>query len=314
MFLYFPEGKNVSEVSLTVNISNFIGYLQKERGYSEFTIDSYRRDLKQFNKFLPDKDINEISVSHLKGYLDYLYDKEYSNNTLSRKLSCLRSFYKFLIKNGYISFNPLSRIPNPKKNKGLPEFLAEDQLKKVLLETEEPEKGEKIYDLKESRNIALLQLFYATGIRLRELVGLNIRDVNFESGTVKVSGKGGKDRIIPAGRICMESIKNYISLRKRSPGSNDPLFLGNRNNRINPRTVQRIVADKLDKIGEGIGVHPHLLRHSFATHLLDHGADLKAVQELLGHKNLSTTQIYTHVSIEKLTSAYNQAHPRAKIN
>ncbi|MCP4723528.1 MAG: tyrosine recombinase XerC [bacterium] len=304
----------MSEVSLSVKISSFIDYLQKERGYSDFTIDSYRRDLQQFNKFLPDIDLTKITVSHVKAYLDYLYDKNYSNNTLSRKLSCLRSFYKYLIRKGYISINPLSKIPNPKKKKGLPDFLAEDQLKEALLETRLYEKGEIIYDLKSLRNLSLLQLFYATGIRLRELVGLNIRDVDLESGTVKVSGKGGKDRIIPAGKICIESIKKYLGLRKRSNSPNEPLFFGSRNNRINPRTVQRIVADKLNKIGEGIGVHPHLLRHSFATHLLDNGADLKAVQELLGHKNLSTTQIYTHVSIEKLTAAYDQAHPRAKIS
>ncbi len=304
----------MSEVSLSVKISEFVNYLQKERGYSEFTIDSYSRDLEQFRKYLPDKNICEISVTHLKGFLDYLYNKEYSNNTLSRKLSCLRSFYKYLVREGSVKIDPLSRIPNPKKKKGLPDFLAEDQLKDALLKTGFSNKGEKVYDLRSMRDITLLQLFYATGIRLRELVGLNIRDINFDSGTVKVSGKGGKDRIIPAGSICMESIKQYISLRKRSHSSNEPLFTGNRNNRINPRTVQRIVADRLNSIGEGIGVHPHLLRHSFATHLLDNGADLKAVQELLGHKNLSTTQIYTHVSIEKLTSAYDQAHPRAKIN
>jgi integrase/recombinase XerC len=208
----------------------------------------------------------------------------------------------------------LSRIPNPKKKKGLPDFLSEVPLKKALLENELYKKGEKADDLKVKRNLALLQLFYATGIRLRELVGLNIRDVNFESGTIKVFGKGGKDRIIPAGRTCMKSIKNYISLRNNEGNPKEPLFLGSKNNRINPRTVQRIVADNLSEIGEGIGVHPHLLRHSFATHMLDNGADLKAVQELLGHKNLSTTQIYTHVSIEKLASAYNQAHPRAKID
>ncbi|MFC1563879.1 site-specific tyrosine recombinase/integron integrase [candidate division KSB1 bacterium] len=299
-------------------ISSFLSYLKKEKGYSDFTIISYENDLRQHQRFLSDADKINVSFPLIRSYLDYLYDKNYSNSTLSRKLSCLRSFYRYLQKSGVIEIDPLSKIQSPKKKRNLPEFLGEDQLKKVLLKNAfQNNYGENDYDLKTLRNIALLQLFYATGIRLRELVGLNISDINFETGTVKVLGKGGKERIVPAGKTCLESVNKYLELRlklMKDRKSNESLFTGNNNSRINPRTVQRIVAEQLNEIGEGMGVHPHLLRHSFATHLLDNGADLKAVQELLGHKNLSTTQIYTHVSIEKLTAAYNQAHPRAKIN
>ncbi|MFC1555196.1 site-specific tyrosine recombinase/integron integrase [candidate division KSB1 bacterium] len=298
---------------LSYHIEKFIVFLQKEKGCSGFTVESYRNDLNQFQKFLPDFSISSINSHHIRNFLDYLFQKDYANTTLSRKLSSLRSFFRYCIKLGIISSDPVLPVSNPKKDRILPQFLRKEQLVSELTD-EKFCNNKKTNKLTRSRNLAITRLLYSTGIRLRELTGLDLKDIQLESGTIRVFGKGSKERLVPIGNKCIDSIKKYLNFRIEKFGKlehENPLFTGRSQKRISPRTVQKIVADNLNTIGEGINVHPHMLRHSFATHLLDNGADLKSVQELLGHKNLSTTQIYTHVSIEKLRSEYAQAHPRA---
>jgi len=302
--------------SLTKHIDNFITYLLKEKGYSSFTISAYKNDLYQFQRFLPGLTLRAVNTHHIRNFLDYLFQKNYSNTTLARKLSSLRSFFRYCLKCGIINTDPLIPITNPKRRRQLPGFLRKELLTSKLIRDEGKTTTTET-TLNEIRDTAIIQLLYATGIRLRELVQLNIRHVQFDSGTLRVFGKGRKERIVPTGKRCLMSLRNYLNFRAKqygNPAYDEPLFWGRTHRRINPRSVQRIVARKLNEIGEGVNVHPHMLRHSFATHLMDNGADLKAVQELLGHKNLSTTQIYTHVSIEKLCAEYNQAHPRAAGN
>ena len=302
--------------SLIQHIDNFVTYLLKEKGYSSFTINAYKNDLYQFQRFLPGLPIHALNTHHIRNFLDYLFQKKYSNTTLARKLSSLRSFFRYCLKCGIINTDPLVSITCPKRRRQLPGFLRKEPLTNKLV-YEEGKTTATETSLKELRDTAIIQLLYATGIRLRELVQLNIRDVKFDSGIIRVTGKGGRERIVPTGKHCLICLDNYLNFRiihYGAPVLDEPLFWGHIHRRINPRSVQRIVARKLNAIGEGMNVHPHMLRHSFATHLMDSGADLKAVQELLGHKNLSTTQIYTHVSTEKLCAEYNQAHPRAGRN
>lgn len=297
---------------LSHHIDSFLTHLLKEKGYSEFTLISYRDDLHQFDKYLTSPKLISVGEQHIRSFQDYLYNKNYSSATLSRKLSSLRSFFKYCVKKDIIDTDPLSRISAPKRSRKLPDYLRKELLTSVIIEGETKETSPKGL-----RDTAVLELLYATGMRLRELVNLNVSDVDFASGTVRVFGKGSKERLLPTGRRCLHSLNRYLSSRSKSPHSNtpsNPLIRGRGKNRISPRTIQRIVASRLNAVGEGVNVHPHLLRHSFATHLLDNGADLKAVQELLGHKNLSTTQIYTHVSIEKLKEEYSLAHPRAAMD
>ncbi|MFC1557361.1 site-specific tyrosine recombinase/integron integrase [candidate division KSB1 bacterium] len=299
--------------SLAQHITEFLTFLQKEKGYSAFTLTAYKGDLFQFEKFLPDLNLREIRTHHVRNFMDYIYGKDYSNSSLARKLSSLRSFFNYQIRQGFLDNDPVQAIPNPKRRNKLPQFLREELIGKSLKQPEFREKSSGEATLKDLRDTAIISLLYATGIRLRELVGLNIRDINFENNTIRVFGKGRKERIVPAGKRSFEHIRNYLSNKPGAPSGtgDEPLFTGRSHKRISPRSVQRIIACRLNEIGEGINVHPHMLRHSFATHLLNNGADLKAVQEMLGHKNLSTTQVYTHVSIDTLRAAYKQAHPRA---
>jgi len=215
---------------------------------------------------------------------------------------------------GIVYTNPLLAIPNPKRPRKLPQFIREEQIHTYLIEDETKSENPTLNKKNRLRDNAIIYLLYASGIRLRELTGLDIADINLQNSTIRVLGKGNKERIVPVGQTCIEHIKIYLRERgitNNCHAYNVPLFTGQSSKRINPRTVQRVIADRLRSVGEGINVHPHMLRHSFATHLLNNGADLKAVQEMLGHKNLSATQIYTHVSIDKLRAAYKQAHPRA---
>jgi len=304
----------LNKLSLAANISDYLEYLQKEKGYSGFTIESYKIDLSQFEKFLENPDLKNIGSTHIRNYQDYLYVKKLSNSTLQRKISSLKSFFKYCNRKKRIAIDPLCTISSPKKKKMLPVYISKDKLLSSLKDIGKNENNQND-ELKSLRNAAIISLLYAAGIRLRELTSLNINNINFNSGTIRVFGKRNKERIVPAGIKCLDQIKKYLSIRFSGInyiGSTMPLFVSKGIKRINPRTVQYIVEKNLKEAGEGVNINPHMLRHSFATHLMDNGADLKAVQELLGHENLSTTQIYTHVSIEKLSSTYKQAHPRAK--
>lgn len=286
-------------------IEKFIRYLEIEKNYSKHTILNYRLDLEGFKNFLAGFQIQKVDYLNLRKYLAVLKEKNLGSRTIARHLSCLRSFFRFLSREGLIKTNPLLSLSSPKLEKHLPSFLTEEEVSKLIESTF----AKKEKDERTLRDRAILETFYSTGIRISELVGLNIEDVDFIGGITKVKGKGKKERIVPIGDKACAAIREYLERRKRQ---SEALFLNKSGKRITDRGVRNVVKKYLRIAGikQG-GVSPHTFRHSFATHLLNRGADLRSVQELLGHVNLSTTQIYTHLTTEKLKSVYDKAHPRA---
>ena len=284
-------------------IEKFIRYLEIEKNYSKYTISNYRLDLEGFKKFLGDSALEKIDYLVLRKYLAILKEKNLKNRTVGRHLSTLRSFFKFLIREGHLKTNPIASLSSPKQEKPLPLFLTEEEVTKLIGSV-------KLDDERGFRDRAVIETFYSTGIRVSELVGLNIEDIDFIGAVIKVLGKGKKERIVPIGDIALSAIRAYLERRKKEQEAG-ALFLNKSGKRITDRGIRNII-DKYIRIASiRQGVSPHTLRHSFATHLLNRGADLRSVQELLGHVNLSTTQIYTHLTTEKLKKVYDKAHPRA---
>ena len=282
-------------------IEKFIRYLEIEKNYSGHTVINYRLDLEDFSKFAGDAALESVDYLALRKYLAFLKEKNLSNRSVGRRLSALRSFFRFLTREGYLKTNPILSLSSPKQDKHLPLFLTEGEVTK-LIEAALPK------DERGLRDRAILETFYSTGIRISELVGLGVQDIDFIGGIVKVMGKGKKERIVPIGDVAIKAIRAYLKKRKKKQ---EALFLNKNGKRITTRGVRYIVEKYLHMAGIKQGVSAHTLRHSFATHLLNHGADLRSVQELLGHVNLSTTQIYTHLTTERLKSVYDKTHPRA---
>jgi tyrosine recombinase XerC len=282
-------------------IDKFKRYLEIEKNYSRHTILNYQIDLEDFKKFLGDSPIEKVDYLLVRRYLALLKEKNFGSKTMARHLSTLRSFFKFLVREGFLKNNPILSVSSPKIEKHLPSFLTEEQTVR-LIESSSP-KNEAGF-----RDRAILETFYSSGLRISELVGLNLDDVDFIGGIIKVRGKGKKERIVPVGDKALQSLREYLNKRKKQTQS---LFLNKRGTRITDRGVRGIVAKYIRISGMKQRISPHTLRHSFATHLLNRGADLRTVQELLGHASLSTTQIYTHLTTERLKSVYDKAHPRA---
>jgi tyrosine recombinase XerC len=282
----------------------FMRYLEIEKNYSKHTIINYQLDLSGFNKFLGDVPLEKIDYLLLRKYLAILKEKNLGTRTVLRHISTLRSFFRFLTREGYIKTNPILILSSPKSDKHLPQFLTEEEVGRLISSTFS---GKKI-DERSLRDRAILEVFYSTGIRISELVGLSADDIDFIGGIIKVMGKGKKERIVPIGEAALTSIKNYFNKRKKQ---SQAVFLNKNGKRITDRGVRDIVYKYLRFASIKHGVSPHTLRHSFATHLLNRGADLRSIQELLGHANLSTTQIYTHLTTDRLKSVYDKAHPRA---
>lgn len=285
-------------------IEKFIRYLEIEKNYSKHTILNYKLDLEDFKKFLGGADLEKIDYLVLRKYLARLKEKNLSSRTVNRRLSALRSFFRFLARDGYLKTNPILALSSPKLEKHLPIFLTEEETAKLI----ESAFSKNDKDELGLRNRAILETFYSTGIRISELVGLNIGDIDPIGGVIKVKGKGKKERMVPIGEAAILVIRRYLGERRKQ---NDALFLNKNGLRIGARGVRGIVRKYIHIAGIRQGASPHTFRHSFATHLLNRGADLRTVQELLGHANLSTTQIYTHLTTEKLKSVYDKAHPRA---
>jgi integrase/recombinase XerC len=298
------------------NIESFLNYLKKERNYSQNTILSYEDDLFQFNEFLKrylKKDnysLSEIETATIRLFLGDLVDNGLSKKSIVRKVATLRSFYKYLLRNKAVTNNPVVNIVTPKLPKRLPSFLDEASVEKMM---NLPDVGH-IVGL---RDKALLELLYSTGIRVNELINLRLENIDWSNETIKVIGKGNKTRIIPFGRAAKISLKKYIEQRKELVGRQtnihhlEYVFLTNRGLMLYPRGVYNIVSRYINLVSDVEKKSPHVIRHSFATHLLNRGADLRAVKELLGHESLSTTQIYTHVTANRLKRIYEQAHPKA---
>jgi integrase/recombinase XerC len=300
-------------------VEDFLTHLEKERDVSPHTVTAYTHDLTEFVEFLGRHYGTEswswsgVDRLTMRGFLGHLTRRGLSKRSIARALSTVRSFFRYLHRNEVIEANPARAVGTPKQEKHLPGYLDRAQIDVVFQMAEVRAWEGKFADV---RNLAMLELFYSTGMRLSELQGLSRGDVDLVSQQVKVRGKGRKERIIPVGDHAMLAMRNYEAKRDeliRTVPKADRIafFLGTRGRRITVRAVQRAVTAFLDEIDEDAGLTTHSLRHTFATHLLDAGADLRAVQELLGHASIATTQIYTHTSVERLRQVYRKSHPRA---
>ena len=293
-------------------IEDFLRYIEVQKGYSQNTIRAYALDLMDFFDFLAshegfnEKDaIDDITMHHIRAYIGSIY-KTHKKTTIVRKLSTIRSFFNFLEKRGISKKNPAWDISSPRPEKYLPRYLNVDEIFNLL----DIKAGEGWRAL---RDMAILELLYSCGIRAGELRNLNIEDVDIDDHTIKIKGKGDKERIVPIGMYALNAIKKYLdSIKKLIKGQRSPLIINAKGERLSTRSIRRIVKKYAIKSGLSWDVSPHSLRHSFATHLLEGGADLRAVQELLGHSNISTTQKYTHLTLDKLMEVYDRAHPRGK--
>ena len=283
-------------------INEFCTYLLIDKNYSKNTIDSYRNDLVMFDKFV-NKNINGINDNDIKDYLKYLKDNKHNERSIARNTSTLRSFYKFLIISKYVKNNPMDNITSIKLSKKLPDVLTIDEINRIL--------DIKITDNYSIRNKAMLELIYASGLRVSELVNLKTYDVDTTDNIVRTMGKGSKERIIPIGEYATNALNSYLSIRdtfiKRE--INDYLFLNNHGKKMTRQGFFKIIKKLARDNNIKKDISPHTLRHSFATHMLNNGADLRTIQELLGHSDISTTQIYTHVSTEKLKNTFESYHP-----
>ncbi|HIJ97007.1 MAG TPA: tyrosine recombinase XerC [Desulfuromonadales bacterium] len=293
--------------SLALQIRSFAGYLEAERAVSPHTLSAYSCDLQQLLDFVQQERGTAVSareVDHLllRRFLAGL-SKGTKKSSIGRKLAAIRSFFRFLQRRGIIEKNPAELIATPKKEKLLPFHLDIDQVTTLV---EAPQADQK-YEL---RDRAILELLYSSGLRVSELTGLDIGELDLATGMVRVTGKGGKQRIVPVGSRALEAVQAYLESRS-SDARKGALFLNTRGERINRRSVTRIVDLHVARIAAFKRISPHTLRHTFATHMLEGGADLRVIQELLGHASLSTTQKYTHVSIDRLMDVYDKAHPKA---
>ncbi|MFA5144210.1 MAG: tyrosine recombinase XerC [Candidatus Omnitrophota bacterium] len=286
-------------------IEKFINYLDVERNSSPHTILNYRIDLESFSRFLGDKDVSAIDHLLLRKFLAELRGRNYAKRTIARKLASLRSFFRFLYREGHIKANPITAVSTPKLDKRLPVVLDEKAVARLL----QCPGGDDVFAL---RDTAILETIYSGGIRVSELVGLNMRNVDLIGEVIKVFGKGSKERMVPIGSPAVSALRRYIDKREgMKVKDKEAVFLGKNGTRLWDRSVRRILDKYIKLCSMSEHISPHSLRHSFATHMLDRGADLRSVQELLGHANLSTTQIYTHVTMDRLKTVYDKAHPRA---
>ena len=290
----------------------FLRRLEQERNCSPHTLRAYGADLAEFASFLDKQGSGGVdAVTHLllRKFMAQLRARGVARSTIARKLATLRSFFRFLCKQEILHVNPAIALRTPKREKRLPHVLSVEEVTRLL----NAASGD---DLQSLRDCAILELLYSTGMRVAELVSLDVRDIDFSAEITRVTGKGRKQRICPIGSYALTALRAYLDARNISltaaPQCAEPLFLNLRGSRLTSRSVRRILARRLIQANLSARTTPHTLRHSFATHLLDRGADLRAVQELLGHSSLSTTQIYTHLSVERLRQVYEHAHPRAK--
>ncbi|MFS0656033.1 tyrosine recombinase XerC [Bacillus sp. 179-C3.3 HS] len=291
----------------------FIEYLQIEKNYSALTISGYTEAIEEFVRFMNIQGINgfeEVSYQDTRIYLTEAYEKGLSRRTISKKVSALRSFYKFLLREQLALENPFLLVSLPKQDKRIPSFLYEEELKELFSVSD-------VSTPLGQRNQAILELLYATGMRVSELCTLKVSDLDVSMGTVLVHGKGSKQRYVPFGSYAHEALTTYLEdgrkklQAKRKDRAEEHVFLNQRGSTLTDRGVRFILTELMKKASGTLHIHPHMLRHTFATHLLNEGADLRSVQELLGHSNLSSTQVYTHVSKDSLRKIYMSHHPRA---
>ena len=293
-------------------IIDFLNYIEFERRYSVHTLNSYAKDLEQFSDFIREtyqvEKARDIDFVFIRSWIAFLMEEGNSPRTVNRKISTLKSYFRYLLKVGKIDDNPVLKITGPKVRKKLPVFIEEKSMELLITAFEDPETFE------EARDRLVVELFYATGIRRAELIGLQLSDVNMDSRLIKVLGKRNKERLIPIHDSLFFLIDLYLSFKEKAiplQSQEAYFFLTVKGKKMYPKLVYRIVNNYLSRVSTQKKKSPHVLRHTFATHMLNHGADLNAVKELLGHSNLAATQIYTHNTIEKLKNIYKLAHPKA---
>lgn len=291
----------------------FRAYIVVEKNFSEHTAKAYVSDVLSFLIWLEENSIENVDFNRVREYLRFVHKYNYKKTTISRKISALRTFYKYLYRENLVDLNPVSGISAPKKDKVLPKFLCKDEVEKIL-------NNVNIETPAGYRNRAILELLWATGMRISELSGLNYGDLNLEQNEIRVFGKGAKERIVLVSERAKSYLERYLQNARKLVAvgfevgdlrEDSPVFINNTGYRLNPKTIRNVINSIVEKIQLPKKVTPHVFRHSFATYLIENGADLRVVQELLGHASISNTQIYTHISTKHLTETYTQAHPRA---
>lgn len=311
-------------------LSGFLSYLRAERNASEHTLESYRMDIEQFTKLILNQDAarndvnwDDISVHDARSFVVSLQNEELTKTSITRKMSAMRSFYRYMLRENQVSNNPFSGLTSPKRGKQLPKYMTVPEVARLLdapadywqaAAGQQLTKSDAHVQLSIARDSAILEVIYSGGLRISEALGLNLGSIDLISGAMLVRGKGKKERICALGNPAERALRTYLGVRaawNSDTRQESPLFVNQDGNRITPRSFQRNFKLYLERAGLPADLTPHKLRHSFATHLLDAGADLRSVQELLGHANLSTTQIYTHISSERMKAVYAKAHPRA---
>ena len=302
--------------SFNVYLKSFIAYLSVEKNFSNYTVSAYKSDLVSFfiwtNNISPEK----VTYNQIREYLHFIQKFNYKKTTVARKIASLRTFFKYLYKSQFIEINPAENISAPKKPKSLPKFLTDDEMNKIL-------DNIKIDTPAGLRNKAILELLSATGMRVSELSNLNFEDLNLDENEITVFGKGAKERIVLVSERAKKYLLQYIDVArplivKNAPvqelTESSPVFINKTGYRLQSKTIRVVINDLVDKIQLPKHVTPHVFRHSFATRMLEHGADLRVVQELLGHASISNTQIYPHVSVQHLKDEYDKAHPHARLD
>jgi len=295
-------------------VQEFLSACELQKGYSPHTIETYRFALMEFLDYFISEygikpEINAIEPADIRPFLGYLHDRGLSKKSLRVKIAAVKSFFKFAFRQSWIDRNPAAIVSTPKAEKKLPSFLQPGEIESLMDSFDSSSPGG-------ARNIAIAELLYSSGLRVSELIQLPMQDLDMHAGTVRVMGKGKKERIVPIGGKALEALEAYIGLRSclttlDTAKPDGKVFLSDRGKEMNPSVVYRIIRRAMNPVTESPQKSPHVLRHTFATHLLDNGADISSVSEMLGHSSLSATQVYTHVSVDRLKQAYQKAHPRA---
>jgi integrase/recombinase XerC len=297
-------------------VQRFFRYLELERNASALTLKSYKEDLNSFTDYLTDRvgeipAVEQVDIAMLRAYVSYLHECQYAKTTIARRLACLRSLFKFTTREGLTSSNPAKALRTPRIGRSLPKFLGAGQIEQLL---DAPPASDNLG----VRDRAIIETMYSAGLRVAELVGLNIDDWDRSANVIRVRGKGRKERIAPIGKYAAAALDRWLEVRENSPKASaadqKAVFLNRFGRKLTTRSVGRMIERHRKTTMPGVAATPHTLRHTFATHLLDGGADLRAVQEMLGHKSLTTTQIYTHVSTRRMRETYEQSHPHAAAN
>ena len=318
------DADHATAAPLPAEVDEFLTHLIKERDLSPNTVGAYRRDLRAFSTYLATTkataswDWNDLGRAEIRGFMAHETRRGLAKRSIARGLSAVRSFYRWMHRDERVDVNPARAVGSPRLPRTLPAYLDRTQADTLVQHATTRAQSGTFNDV---RNLAMLELFYSSGLRLSELRGIDLGDMDLVSQQVKVRGKGRKERIVPLGDHAQRALRNYLVVRDRqlqqrrdaNTGriARGAVFLSDRGTRLSPRAIQHAMSNLLSAVDEGAGLSTHSLRHSFATHMVDAGADLRAVQELLGHASISTTQIYTHTSVDRLKKVYRQAHPRA---